>query len=88
MKAKYFTKLRSKLQYYEVEMSWGLFGDFFRYSSQMTVLAYSHKNACERYNKRKYNHKEVGGETSENWARYKVKLADKISHERHYKYFR
>lgn len=88
MKAKDFKKLRAKVQYYDVEITGGLFGRFEWTFKGLTVLATSHKNACERFNKRNHNGLTVGDETSSEWAYYKVKLTDKISHERHFKYFR
>lgn len=88
MKAKYFKRLRAELQYYEVVVTEALFGDLYWWKDPTIILAYNHQNACERYNKRKNNKKFVGSETSPQWARYKVKLADSIKHERHFKYFR
>lgn len=87
MKAKYFTQLRKKVSYYEVEETNGLFGHFEWTFKGETILALSHKNACERYAKRHYIGKHIPDETSRCWGRFKVKLKDKVVHERHFKYF-
>lgn len=87
MKAKYFKRLRAKVQYYQVDTTNGLFGDFDWTFKGEVILALSHKNACERYSKRHYLHQTIENERSQCWAYFRVKLQDVVIHERHFIYY-
>lgn len=88
MKAKYFKELRKVLKYYEVDETEHLFGNFNWKFWPKIILAYNHKNACDRYKKR-YNssHEVRSRETTEQWGEFRVKLLDDPFHFRHIKYY-
>lgn len=89
MKAKYFKKLREKATYYDVEVTSGLFGSFDNFNGYyITVLATSYKNACLRACRRGHgrNHWGMFNVTTENWARFAVKLSNKTNHWRNISY--
>ena len=95
MKAKYFKKLREKSDWYDVEVTKGLFGEFlgfdkegFRQSDYITVLATSYENACLRACRRGYGRIHFGmfNVSPQNWARFAVKLTKKNNHWRNIAY--
>lgn len=89
MKAKHFKKLRVKLKYYDVETTTSLFGRFeWTWGKSITVLAKNHKNACYRAKRRGYGlNKSVGDPTTENWAKWRVKLSCKSDNFKNVYYF-
>ncbi len=90
MKAKHFRKLRQTLKYYDVEVTSGLFGRFsgFQKGHYITVLAKNYENACLRACKRGYGRRHWGmfNVTTENWAKFAVKLTEKSAHWRNVAY--
>lgn len=89
MKAKYFKKLKATHQWYDVETTTSLFGSFeFKWKKSIRVLAKSHKHACFRAKRRGYGlTKSVGDSTTEDWARWRVKLSSKSDNFRNVAYF-
>lgn len=87
MKSKHFSKLRLKVQWYNVDISSLLFGNFEESVTKQTVLARGYQNAAERYAKRHYLSNNNISETAECWAYYRVKLASAINHRRYFKFF-
>lgn len=89
MKAKYFTKLRKKARWYDVEVTSGLFGNFSGFDYGIRVLALSHKNACLRACRRGYglNHSGMYNITTEKWGHFAVKLSSSTPHWRNIGYY-
>ncbi len=90
MKAKQIKKLRAKVDWYDVEVTQGLFGEFYGFEkgNYITVLAKNYENACLRACKRGYGriHWGMFNVTTENWARFAVKLSKKSAHWRNVAY--
>ncbi|TDQ22763.1 hypothetical protein [Tenacibaculum caenipelagi] len=87
MKAKHFKKLRKQLKWYDVDTTYGLFGDF-KGDSWHTVLAKNPKQACYRLQKRGIGRNlTVGSISKEMWARFRVKLTESSNHWRNISYF-
>lgn len=82
MKAKHFKKLRKKLQWYDVQISRGLFGDFpWNWDSSIRVLAKNDEQACYRAQKRGYGlGLEIDFDPREDYAKWRVKLSSKSDH--------
>lgn len=98
MKAKYFKKLRATLKYYQVQRTYGLFGDFpmrwndkwnYNYAPYIIVLVKNPENAVERAQRRGYGRGlSIDYHTKEQkWARFRVKELEKSEHWRNIYYF-
>jgi hypothetical protein len=89
MKAKHFKKLRATCQWYDVETTTSLFGSFeWTWDRSIRVLAKSHREACYRVKRRGYGlTKSIGDGTTENWARWRVKLSSKSDNFKNVAYF-
>lgn len=84
MKAKYFKKLRATTDWYDVEVTKGLFGKFSGFGEEdfITVRAKDYQNACLRACRRGYGQEHWGSwsVTTEEWAHFAVKLSSKSRH--------
>lgn len=90
MKAKHFKKLRAKAQYYDVQVTQGMFGDFRNgFRGCVVVLAYNHSHACHRAKKRGFglNHYINNGISGDDFAHWMVKLSYKSTHWKNVYYF-
>lgn len=89
MKAKHFKKLRATCQWYDVDTTYSLFGRFFTTWSGIRVLARSHREACFRAKRRGYglNLSVNESTTTQNWAKWRVKLSSKSEHFKNVFYF-
>lgn len=79
MKAKYFTKIRKQVKWYNVSYREHIFDDF---SNEKNVLAKSPENACLRYHKRTGCFiNSISGyvrQMPENISRFKVCIGKKV----------
>lgn len=90
MKAKYFKKLRAICQWYDVETTNGIFGEFkYNWDKSIRVLAKDPENACYRAKRRGYGLTKLISDnpSTENWARWRVKLSAKSDNFKNITYF-
>ncbi len=82
MKAKHFKKLRSIGDWYDVDVSIGLFGNFQHDCVSRKVFARSGNEACRRVQKQGYGLSKVVKDykTSRMWGCFRVKLSSDPSH--------
>lgn len=92
MKAKQFRRVRQQVQYFEVEKTSGMFGEFGRVKEGfhgVTVLARNDVEAIQRARKRGYGrkHDTSGHVCSESFAEFRVKPKEKPNQERYVHYY-
>lgn len=89
MRARHFKKLRNSCNWYDVEATTNLFGDFeYHWNKSIRVLAKNHRQACFRAQRRGHGlTKTISYGVSENWARWRVKLSSKSDNFKNVFYF-